>query len=58
MTLFPPPIIIGTSSFAASGGSALTNILEEFSAFSVLKGGAQFECICFGNGFKDWCWYR
>ena len=46
MTL-PPPIIIGTSSFAASGGSALTNILEEFSAFSVLKGGAEFECKFF-----------
>ena len=43
----PPPTIIGTSSFAASGGSALTNILEEFSAFSVLKGGAEFECKFF-----------
>ena len=41
------PTIIGTSSFAASGGSALTNILEEFSAFSVLKGGPQFECKFF-----------
>nr|WP_303933560.1 sulfotransferase family protein [Treponema denticola] len=43
----PQKIIIGTSSFAASGGSALTNILEEFSAFSVLKGGAEFECKFF-----------
>lgn len=43
----PPQIIIGTSSFAQSGGSAITNILEEFSAFSVLKGGAEFECKFF-----------
>lgn len=41
------PTIIGTSSFAASGGSAITNILEEFSAFSILKGGATFECKFF-----------
>ena len=43
----PPPIIIGTSSFAQSGGSAITNILEEFSNFSVLRGGATFECKFF-----------
>ncbi|UTD07650.1 sulfotransferase family protein [Treponema denticola] len=41
------PIIIGTSSFAQSGGSAITNILEEFSNFSVLRGGATFECKFF-----------
>lgn len=41
------PTIIGTSSFAQSGGSALTNILEEFSAFSVVRGGATFECKFF-----------
>lgn len=33
-----PPTIIGTSGFGASGGSAITNILEEFSVFSILKG--------------------
>ena len=43
----PPPTIIGTSSFGTSGGSAITNILEEFSAFSFLKGGATFECNLF-----------
>lgn len=41
------PIIIETSSFAQSGGSAITNILEEFSNFSVLRGGATFECKFF-----------
>ncbi|WP_253694943.1 MULTISPECIES: sulfotransferase family protein [unclassified Treponema] len=41
------PTIIGTSSFAASGGSALTNILEEFSSIITLKGGAEFECKFF-----------
>ena len=41
------PTIIGTSSFAQSGGSALTNILEEFSAFSIVRGGATFECKFF-----------
>ncbi|MGI5065386.1 sulfotransferase family protein [Treponema putidum] len=43
----PPPTIIGTSSFAQSGGSAITNILEEFSNFSVLRGEATFECKFF-----------
>lgn len=33
------PTIIGTSSFAASGGSALTNILEEFDDFLSIGGG-------------------
>ena len=47
MTTHPPPTIIGTSSFSQSGGSAITNILEEFSAFSVLRGGATFECTFF-----------
>ena len=43
------PTIIGTSSFAQSGGSALTNILEEFSNISILKGGAEFECKFFAE---------
>lgn len=43
----PPPIIIGASGFGTSGGSAITNILEEFSAFSILRGGATFECKFF-----------
>ena len=47
MSISPYPTIIGTSSFAASGGSAITNILEEFSTFSILKGGATFECKFF-----------
>ena len=42
-----PPIIIGASGFGTSGGSAITNILEEFSAFSILRGGATFECKFF-----------
>ena len=41
------PTIIGTSSFAASGGSALTNILEEFDDFLSIGGGATFECKFF-----------
>ena len=35
----PSPTIIGTSSFAQSGGSAIINILEEFSNFSIVRGG-------------------
>lgn len=41
------PTIIGTSSFSSSGGSAITNILEEFSTVKPLAGGAEFECKFF-----------
>ena len=44
-----PPTIIGTTSFSASGGSAITNILEEFSSIKTLKGGAEFECKFFAE---------
>ena len=42
-------MIIGTTSYGGSGGSALTNILEEFNCISTAKGGATFECKFFSN---------
>ena len=42
-------VIIGTTSYGTSGGSALTNILEEFDCISTAKGGATFECKFFSN---------
>lgn len=42
-------MIIGTTSYGGSGGSALTNILEEFNCISAAKGGATFECKFFSN---------
>lgn len=41
--------IIGTTSYGGTGGSALTNILEEFDCISTIKGGATFECKFFSN---------
>lgn len=41
--------IIGTTSFGGTGGSALTNILEEFKCIKPLRGGAEFECKFFTN---------
>ena len=43
------PTIIGTTSYGGTGGSALTNILEEFDCISTIKGGATFECKFFSN---------
>ena len=48
------PTIIGTSSFAQSGGSALTNILEEFSAFSVVRGGQHLSANFLRKIFLPW----
>ncbi|WP_253687993.1 MULTISPECIES: sulfotransferase family protein [unclassified Treponema] len=43
----PTPTIIGTSSFAQSGGSALTNVLEEFESIYSIADRGQFECKFF-----------
>lgn len=51
MLNFSDKTIIGTTSFGASGGSALTNILEEFDCVAPLKGDATFECKFFSSVF-------